>query len=324
MCDGTNGPAGVPRCGARFKWCIRASPEPWGDVHLVTWIQFGAISCLVLAALFGPAPGPARAGTSSGVECGQVSGFVAPDPVAPAPGSLTIGLLPAWPITADAVVGAIAAASLPSLVGVGPSCVAFELDGTDQIVALDFASQGTVSGAVVFEPGLPGYVYADRLLVPTFVTDAYPGLAAIFATSADAGTDVTMTFLVDTTSGQLTGFDATAGFCGPGDLDAGGNGVVGAASIPAVVLDADATTALAGADLRDTCATVSSAGTIDQSGIAVETDVTISVVPAPPDTATDASATVAAAPFVGSPIAYLALAALGLLALGAAARRRSR
>ncbi len=195
---------------------------------------FAAGACLVLAAV---PPGVAAA--SSVVECGQLAAYTAPDPVTPTDGALTIGLLAPWVIAADANVSAAAAGALPAAAGSGPTCLALELDDSDVITALDFAPAGSIAGHVVEDLGIGGYILADRLLVPTFVTDAYPDLAAIFVTSAAAGTPVTATFDVDTTTGALTGVHASAAFCGPASLDGDGNGLVGDATIPAVLLDFD-------------------------------------------------------------------------------------
>jgi hypothetical protein len=289
---------------------------------LVSWSRLVVIPCLALAALLVPLPMAVHA-ASSVVECGQISGYTAPDPITPAPGSLSVGLLPPWSIASDAIVSATATANLPSLVGSAPSCFALDLDDLGVITALDFASEGAIAGAVSFDAGLPGYVFADRLYVPTFITDTYPGLAAIFDTSADAGTEASVTFFVDATSGQFTGLEADAAFCGAAGLDGDGNGLVGDATIPAAVLDAGDIAALAGANLRPACAEVQAAGTVDQSGIALMAEVTIEVEPdpTPPDTA--ASDAPAAQSQPASPIGYLALLALTLLGLSAAARRRS-
>ena len=63
--------------------------------------------------------------------------------------------------------------------------------------------------------------------MPTFVTDAYPGLAALVVTSYQAGTVLDMTFTVDTTTAQFTGFDGRAAFCGHGSMTSSGDGRVG-------------------------------------------------------------------------------------------------
>jgi hypothetical protein len=256
------------------------------------------------------------------VECGQISAYTAPDPIAPADGSLTIGFLPPWTIAADATLGPAAQTNLPSIVNSAPSCLTIVVDAGGVITALDFASSGVVSGSVEFDSGFGGYVFADRLLVPTFITDAYPGLEGIFATSAAAGTSATATFAVDTETGLFTGLSAAAAFCGAGDLAGNGDGLVGAATIPATLLDAADTSALAGADLAHTCATVSTEGTIDlanEGQLTLASVVTITVTPTAPDTSSAADAPRPASP---STVGLVGLLVVGVLVL-AATRRRS-
>ena len=250
------------------------------------------VATLVLALV--PA---ATAAASTTVECGQIMAYTAPDPVAPTDGSLTIGLLPTWAIESAATLSPAIQANLASVAGSAPSCLAVETDGSNVITALDFAATGTITGHVVYEGSIPGEVFADRLLVPTFITDAYPGLAAVFVTSEAAGTEVTATFQVDTSTGQLTGVMAHAGFCGPADLAANGDGVVGAATIPAAVLDPTATAKLAKANGNSACAAVDIDATIAGGGsLDLETNVviTLAAVATPPDTTTTVRGTAAA------------------------------
>jgi hypothetical protein len=240
------------------------------------------------------------------VECGQVAAYTAPDPTGPADGALTLGLLPSWTIAAGATVSAAVAANLAGLAGSSPTCLSIDLDDLGVITSVDFATEGVVGGAVVEDAGLGGYVFAARVLIPTFITDAYPGLAAVFGTSAAAGTDATTTFSVDTSTGQFTGLDARAAFCGPADLAGNGDGLVGAAAIPASVLGAGATEALDAANMDEACAVVRVLGVIGNEGLEIETEVAIVSQP-------NTSAVEAPAP--GSPTATAAaLAALVALA----------
>jgi hypothetical protein len=275
----------------------------------------GLIALAVMGLALATAPFAAAA--SSIVECGQVVAYTGPDPGTPADGSLTLGNLTPWVIDADAVVSAAIAATLPSFAGSGPSCVALDLDDGGVVTSIDFASEGTVTGPVVFDSGMSMYVFHDRIIIPTFVTDAYPGLAAVFATSAAAGTDATATFTVDVTSGQFTGVTADAAFCGPGDLAGNGDGLVGDAVIPAAVLDAKDRAALADADLEEACAVVHVEGTIGNTGLAIETDVEILFTP---NTATDVRAQLEGAQRSGWAISLLAVIA-ATVAAGAAMRR---
>ncbi len=280
-----------------------------------------AIALLIGAALAAPV-----AAASTTVECGQISGYTAPDPSGPTDGSLTIGLMTPWVIAPDATVSAAVAANLPNIVNSAPSCLTVDFDDGGIITAMDFAPEGDISGSVVFDSGFDGYIFDQRLLVPTFVTDQYPGLEAIFATSAAAGTDATVTFTVDVTTGVFTGIDARAAFCGKAHVKSNGDGVVGKATIPASVLDATDTSRLKGAGSRNTCASVRSQGTPDpQTGnIALTTNVTIKVAAAgvtltPPPTSTITVATAPVEP--RSPLPFIAIFALVIVAVGASLQR---
>ena len=199
-----------------------------------------------------------------------------------------------WTILAAATVSPAAAAALPVSVNNGPTCLALDLDVDGKVTALDFAPTGTLSGHVVLDSGSGFYLLADRLIIPPFVTDANPGLAALVVTSEQAGTPLTITFTVDTTTGGFTGFDGHAAFCGKGSLTSAGDGKVGNAVIPGSVLDAADKKALKNAGSLQTCATVRAVGTIDsQTGnLAITTTVTIKVAAAgvtitPPPTSTE-------------------------------------
>jgi hypothetical protein len=243
----------------------------------------------VLATLI--VPGAAQAAVVD--ECGQLTGYTAPDPLGPTDGSLQLGLLDPWTVLATATVSPAAAAVLPGMVNTGPTCVRIDVDDDGNISSLDFAPTGTISGPVDFDSGSGFYLFDDRLIVPDFITDANPGLAALFVTSYQAGTTVTVTFTVDTSTGAFTGVDGTAAFCGQGSVTAGGDGQVGDAIIPAAVLDATDIDRLEGAGSRETCATVQTSGTIDSGtgALDLDTDVEIDVAAAgvtvtPPPTST--------------------------------------
>ena len=251
-------------------------------------------SSLTLAAVLVCLAPMAISAATTTVECGQLSSYTAPDPVAPAAGSLTIGLLPAWTIASDATLSSAVQANLAAVAGTGPSCLSVDRDDGDVITGLDFAATGTITGPVVYNGALPGEVFADRILVPTFITDAYPGLAAVFVTSRQAGTDATATFAVDTSNGRFTGVEASAAFCGAAGLAGNGDGTIGAATIPASVLDSTSTARLSGANGHSACADVDIEATLDGSGnLTVDTQVVITLAAqaTPPDTASSPRAT---------------------------------
>ncbi len=284
-----------------------------------------------VVALLGVIPSPALAATSV-AECGQLTGYVAPDPVGPADGSVQLGT-DTWTILAAATVSPAAAAALPVSVNNGPTCLALDLDVDGKVTALDFAPTGFLSGHVALDSGSGFYLFADRLIIPPFVTDATPGLAAIVVTSAQAGTPLTITFTVDTTTGGFTGFDGHAAFCGKGSLTSGGVGKVGNAVIPGSVLDAGDKKALKSAGSRQTCASVHAVGTIDsQTGnLAVTSAVTIRVATAgvtitPPPTSTE-TPNPAPSSDTTTAISWLAIviaATLALVTLGARRRAATR
>jgi hypothetical protein len=289
-------------------------------------VRLLAIACLGAAWLL-PAAAATSAATST-IECGQLSAYTAPDPLAPADGSLTIGVLPAWTIAADATLSPTVQANLATLAGTGPSCLAVDRDGSDVITSLDFAAEGGFEGPVVFNADLPGYVFAERLIVPSFISDAYPGLAVIFVNGEATGSDVASTFYVDTSTGRFTGVDLSAEFCGPAALDGTGDGTIGEATIDASLLDATDTAALDAADGDDACAEVETRATVDGLGsLIMTTDVVISLasIPSPPITSSVAAETASSSPAISPTASLFALFCLiWLLARQAAGSRTSR
>lgn len=257
-----------------------------------------ATALLITASVALTQAGLSLAGSGSTVDCGQVTAYTAPDPVGPAVGSLGIGTLTPWEVVPTATVSVAAAASLPSLVNSSPTCVTIELDTDGKVTSIDFAPEGTASGTVTYDSGSGFYLFAERLIVPDFITDAYPGLDALFATSAAAGSNLTVNFSVDVTNGAFTGLGGHAEFCGAGSVTGDGDGKVGDATLLAAVLDGDDIDALEEADGDDVCAMVDLAATIvpnSEGQIDVTTDVEIELqdagaVPTQPATSTANSA----------------------------------
>ena len=208
--------------------------------------SFLTASLIVIAlALVAPA---ATFAASTSVECGQLTTYTSPDPLGPTDGSLKLGN-DTWTVLATATVSPAAEAALPGLVNSSPTCVSLDLDDDGNITAIDFAPTGTISGTVDFDSGSGFYLFANRLIIPDSITTAEPALGALFVTSYQAGTTLTVTFTVDPATGGFTGFDGMAAFCGKGSVTSGGDGKVGKAIIPAAVLDADDLAALAGAGI---------------------------------------------------------------------------
>jgi hypothetical protein len=224
--------------------------------------------------------GFSMAATGPAVECGQLTAYAAPDPVGPTAGTLGFGVLTPWEVVPTASVSAAAATALPSIVNSAPTCVSVEFDSDGKITSIDFAPEGDVTGGVTYDSGSGFYLFADRLIVPSFITDAYPGLAALFVTSYQAETSLSVTFTVDVTTGAFVGVDGHAAFCGGGSVTGDGDGAIGEAVIPAEVLDASDLTILEGAAGAEVCAAVHASGAvmIEQEGsLDIDTDVVITL-----------------------------------------------
>jgi hypothetical protein len=270
------------------------------------------------------------AASAPDVECGQVAAWTAPDPAGPTDGSLTLGLSSTWDVLATATISAAAAADLPNGGNSGPTCVVLGLDGSGKVTSIDFAAQGTLTGTVAYDSGSAYFILASRLLIPKTVTDAYPALDALFDSSYHAGSTLSITFFIDTTSGAFTGFDGHAAFCGKGGISAQNVGKVGKATLPASVLGAGARAALHKLSGQAVCAKVHTTGTIDplSGNVSTTAAVVIALDPGRPGATPPATTTnEAARPPSGdsTPIlAWLVLAFGVTLAVASALGRRSR
>jgi hypothetical protein len=154
-----------------------------------------------------------------------------------------------------------------------------EFDSGGAITSVDFAPQGTVTGTVTYDSGSGFYLFADRLIVPSFITDAYPGLAALFVASYQAETSLSVTFTVDVSTGAFAGFDGHAAFCGAGGVTGDGDGTVGEATIPAEVLDPSDVITLENA-AGEVCAAIHASGVVateSQGALDIDTDVVITL-----------------------------------------------
>jgi hypothetical protein len=259
--------------------------------------------------------GPILADTAT-VECGQLAAYTAPDPSGPTDGSLTLGLSSTWDILATATISPAATTALPSGGGNGPTCLALGLDGSGKVTSIDFAPHGTISGPVTFDSGSGYYILADRLIIPTSVTDAYPALAGLFVTSYQAGSTLAIAFDIDMTTGGFTGFNGHAAFCGKASPVKANVAKVGKATLPASILSAAAKAALVKAAGDSVCATVHSTGTIDSTTGAISTSAVVAIKPTAA-TATPPATASALPQDAVAPSSNGALAWLGLL-IGAA------
>lgn len=287
--------------------------------------RIGGVAIVAVLALLSNAPAAMAATHRS--ECGQFT-YTAPDPSGPTTGHLVLGLITPWTIAADATISPAVTSAASGLSAGNVTCLGFDLDGSGVITALDFASQGTISGHVAFDAINDGYVIASRLELPTQVLTQIPGLGVIFTTTAAAGTTATLTITVDTASGQVTGFVGHSAFCGKAHIAGGGDAVIGAATVAAAFLDAGDVSQINGAGSRKVCATIQSIGAVSNSGPPdVQTSVVLSVAAAggatvtPPPTSTEA-ADVATSSTNGA-AEVLGLLGVFFLALVGGLRRRS-
>ena len=233
--------------------------------------------------LAGLIPAPVVLAASQIVECGQYSEYTAPDPAGPTDGSLRLRSLPAWTIDPAATIAPPADTSLPTLLTGIPTCLQLDLDDLGVITAVAIVPQGTIEGPVEFDSGGSQYVLDERITTPTFVTDTYPVLFALFDGSFQAGTDASLTLIVDLGTGFMAGLEGTARYCGLGSVDGDGNGLIGDSTIPAAVLDAQDVKRLGNAGSRQVCATINVTGTIDTGTGALDltSEVTIDVAATP-------------------------------------------
>lgn len=250
-------------------------------MHAHSRLAFAAL----LAGSLALTAGSVFAAAVSSVECGVFHDYLAPDPIAVTPGSITFGLSGApETIAADATLEPPADTALPSLAGGTPTCLTVTRD-TGVITAMAFVPSGTVSGTVVLVPDLFGsgqdaYVIADRVFAPVSAVAADPNLAALIKTAADSGSTFSVTFQIDLSSGVPTGFDATTTLSGAVVLLPGGDIQIGAATLPSAVIDASARQQLEQAAALGVPATVavSGVGVLDQGGAGgVTVDISLAV-----------------------------------------------
>ncbi len=218
------------------------------------------------------------------VEAGAFSDFVAPDAGTSTPGSITFGLNgTAEVIAADAVLAPPADTVLASLAGGPPTCIQTTRDG-GVITALAFVPTCTVRETVVFVadafgPGENAYALGDRVIAPETLVLSNPGINALFATAADAGAELSLTFTVDTGTGLPFALDALVQLNGPVSMLGNGDVTVGPATLLAVNIDAAERAMLQqAADLGvDAAVEVHGAGSLDLSTGDITVDITLAI-----------------------------------------------
>lgn len=284
----------------------------------------------------------ANAAVVTTVECGALRDYTAPNPGGPTPGGITFGFTGGSPevIAADAVITPPADTVIPSLSGTAaPTCLSVDRDA-GVITALAFAASGTLSGPIVFTPdlsgpGQDGYVIAGRLVTPAAALAGNDSLTALIKAPADAGSTISIVFNVDVSTGFPTSFTATSTISGAVTLLPSGDVQVGAATLPAGVVEATSLAALTQAHSLGVPATVQIQGVGTPTGSGVDIAITLSVTFVPPATPTPTpsasaqtlpnTATSAPAPANREPNAWpLILALVAAIAATATVHRRPR
>jgi len=229
---------------------------------------------MLAVALVASLVGPVWAGgaDTTTLECGLFRDYTAPEPATSTPGSITFGVSGTPEvIAADATLIPPADTALPSLQGGAPTALTVVRNG-GVITSLSFAASCTITGTPVlvpdlFGPGQDGYVIADRLFTPAELLATNDGLAALIGTAADTGGTFSVTFDIDLSTGVPLGFTAQTTLVGLVIMLDGGDVQVGAATLPASVVDDEARAELeTAAELGvETTVVVDGVGTIDQA-----------------------------------------------------------
>ncbi len=243
-------------------------------------------------------------GETTTIEAGTYFDYVAPDPVAPAAGSIRFGFDGSIEaIAADAELVPPADTNLSSLGNGAPTCLEVTRVA-DAIVRIAFVEQCTVTGTVelvpdIFGPGADAYVIGGRLAAPAELVDGDPAFGTLIGIPAQTGAILSVTFFVDITTGIPDGFFGETEAAGPVTMLPGGDVMVGAATIPAAVIDDASRASLQeAADLGvDATVAIAADGTIAQTGdpvLEVQLSVSFSV-PTPVPTSAPTTAPTPAA-----------------------------
>jgi hypothetical protein len=203
---------------------------------------------LAIGGLLLAAGAVAAGGAPIEIEGGAYFDFVAPDPGAPAPGSITFGFSGTPEvIAADAVLVPPADTNLAFLGGGTPTCLGVTREG-GTITRLAFVAECVVSGTVTFVadafgPGAGGYLIGDRVAAPQELVEGDPAFATMIGVPADGGGTLSIIFQIDVTGGFPTSFIGETDVTGAVATLAGGDVAVGSATLPDAVID-DASRAL--------------------------------------------------------------------------------
>jgi hypothetical protein len=210
------------------------------------------------------APTPTLAATT-GVECGVINAYTAPDPLGSTDGSIQFGFTgPVEVIAAAATLDPVVATDLPNYVGNGAiTCVDVTADGGGIITAMAFASGGVISGPVTYDSVNDAYIVADRIFAPASQLVTQPELVPVILVPFEAGEPLTVTLTVDSASGNLTGVSTFSQVSGPVAFSGGGDLLIDGATLPAAYVTGNARLALQVADGTGSDADVSIDGGLD-------------------------------------------------------------
>ena len=94
------------------------------------------------------------------------------------------------------------------------TCVRIDLDDDDVITGLAIAPRGPSPALSTYDSGSDSYLFDDRLQLPGFVLDLYPGLQALFKGSATLGPTCSSPSRWIRPPAILAALTADAGYCG--------------------------------------------------------------------------------------------------------------
>ena len=226
-----------------------------------------AIALAVAATLLMALAPTAIFAATTGVQCGIINAYTAPDSIAPTDGSIQFGFSgPTETVLADATVDPAVVTNLPNQTGNGAiTCLSVTADGSGDITALAYAASGQISGLVTYDSGQDAYIIADSIFVPASELVSQPELQAVIGVPYSAGQPLTVTLTIDTSSGNPTAISTASSVSGPVSINGGGDVLIDGATLPAAFVTGNAAGALQVAEATGADADVDIDGAIDTS-----------------------------------------------------------
>lgn len=232
----------------------------------------------ILALLLGLAATSTTFGASTGRICGQVTAFTAPTAVTN--GDITINGV-AEVIDASAF-ASLAVGTITTLNAVAAAdattCLDITAGAGGVIVGIAVAAAAEVCGEADLNT-VTGVTTVNGVAIPTSLLTADAALSALLNVAIAANADVCINLTVDTSTGLIVGVAVNADFdlCGTVEVDGAGNATVGGVTIPASMIDADASAALRLAALVDANVCVTVSGTTTGAITTVDVGVTATI-----------------------------------------------